>query len=96
MSIVLGDRYTVDLFKLLGFEGRAINDERELYEYVVKSLGIYNVFFVSSNFARRLRRELDELRLRNPGKVFVEIPSVLENMEREVNYLQLVRQILGG
>lgn len=96
MSIVLGDRYTVDLFKLMGFNGRAFNDAKELYEYIIKNLNVYNVFFISSNFARQIRKELDELRLRNPSKAFVEVPSVLENMEREVNYLQLVRQILGG
>ncbi|MEL9990929.1 MAG: V-type ATP synthase subunit F [Thermoproteus sp.] len=96
MSIVLGDRYTVDLFKLMGFNGRTFNDARELYEYIQKNLDIYNIFFISSNFAKQIRKELDELRLRNPNKIFVEIPSVLENMEKEVNYLQLVRQILGG
>ncbi|MEZ0247965.1 MAG: V-type ATP synthase subunit F [Thermoproteus sp.] len=96
MSIVLGDKYTVDLFKLMGFDGRPFNDAKELYEYIQKNINIYNIFFVSSNFAKQIRKELDELRLRNPNKIFVEIPSVLENMEREVNYLQLVRQILGG
>ncbi|MFP3252194.1 MAG: V-type ATP synthase subunit F [Thermoproteus sp.] len=96
MSIILGDRYTVDLFKLMGFNGRAFTDAKELYEYILKNINIYNIFFISSNFARQLRKELDELRLRNTNKIFVEIPSVLENMEREVNYLQLVRQILGG
>lgn len=96
MSIVLGDRYTVDLLKLLGFEGRAVNDEKELYDFIVKNLNVYNVFFISSNYAKKIRRQLDELRMRNPRKVFVEIPSVLENMEKEVDYLQLVRQILGG
>lgn len=96
MSIVLGDRYTVDLFKLMGFSGRAFNDAKDLYEFIVKNLNIYNVFFISSNFAKQIRKELDELRFRNPNKMLVEVPSVLENMEREVNYLQLVRQILGG
>ncbi len=96
MSIVLGDRYTVDLFKLMGFNGRSFDDARELYEYIIKNINTYNVFFISSNFAKQIRKELDELRFRNPSKIFVEVPSVLENMEREVNYLQLVRQILGG
>ncbi|CCC82303.1 V-type ATP synthase subunit F [Thermoproteus tenax] len=96
MSIVLGDKYTVDLFKLMGFNGRSFNNAKELYEYLLKNLHIYNVFFISSNYAKEMRKELDELRMRNPNKVFVEVPSVMENMEREVNYLQLVRQVLGG
>lgn len=34
--------------------------------------------------------------MRNPRKLLVEVPSVEEGMEREVNYLQIVRQVLGG
>lgn len=45
MSIVLGDRYTVDLFKLMGFNGRAFTDAKELYEYILKIL-IYIKYFL--------------------------------------------------
>lgn len=96
MHMVVGDRYTVSLFKLMGFEGRVVDSPREALEFIRSNLDVYDVFLVSSGMARHVRKELDELRLRNPRKMFVEVPSVLEGMEREVNYLQLVRQILGG
>lgn len=96
MHVVLGDRYTVSLFKLMGFEGRAVDSPKEALDFIRNNLETYDVFLISSGVARQVRKELDELRLRNPRKTFVEVPSVLEGMEREVNYLQLVRQILGG
>jgi V/A-type H+-transporting ATPase subunit F len=54
------------------------------------------VFFVTSKIAKAIRKDLDEIRMRNPRKLVVEVPSVEEGMEREVNYLQIVRQVLGG
>ncbi len=96
MYIVMGDKYTTLLFKLMGFEGREVGSGREALEYIKKNLENYNVFFISSKIASAIRKELDELRVRNPKKIFVEVPSVEESMEREVNYLQLVRQALGG
>lgn len=96
MHIVIGDRTTVALFKLMGFEGRTVEDPAEALNFVVKNLDMYDAIFITSKIARVIRKELDEIRMRNPRKLVVEVPSVEEGMEREVNYLQIVRQVLGG
>jgi V/A-type H+-transporting ATPase subunit F len=96
MHIVLGDRLTVALFKLMGFEGKTIEEPGEALEFIKKNLETYDVFFVTSKIAKAIRKDLDEIRIRNPRKLVVEVPSVEEGMEREVNYLQIVRQVLGG
>jgi Archaeal/vacuolar-type H+-ATPase subunit F len=96
MHIVVGDRFTVALFKLMGFEGKTIEDPSEALEYLRKNLETYDVIFVTSKIAKAVRKDLDEIRIRNPRKLVVEVPSVEEGMEREVNYLQIVRQVLGG
>jgi len=96
MHIVVGDEYTVALFKLLGFEGRVIEDPHSALDFIKKALQNYDVIFLTSTLAKALRRELDDLRMANPRKLLVEVPSVKEGMEREVNYLQIVRQVLGG
>lgn len=96
MYIMLGDKYTVLLFKLMGFDGKDVTSAKEALEYINKNLDNYDVFFISSKIASEIRKELDELRIRNPKKLVVEVPSVEESMDREVNYLQLVRQALGG
>jgi V/A-type H+-transporting ATPase subunit F len=96
MHIVVGDRSTVALFKLMGFEGKTIEDPSETLEYLRRNLETYDVIFVTSKIAKAIRKDLDEIRIRNPRKLVVEVPSVEEGMEREVNYLQIVRQVLGG
>jgi V/A-type H+-transporting ATPase subunit F len=96
MHIVVGDRSTVALFKLMGFEGKTIEDPSEALEYLRRNLETYDVIFVTSKIAKAIREDLDEIRIRNPRKLVVEVPSVEEGMEREVNYLQIVRQVLGG
>ncbi|ACB40874.1 V-type ATP synthase subunit F [Pyrobaculum neutrophilum] len=96
MHIVIGDRSTVALFKLMGFEGRTIEDAEEALRFVTTHLDMYDVIFITSKIAKAIKKDLDELRMRNPRKLLVEVPSVDEGMEREVNYLQIVRQILGG
>ncbi|MFN3803739.1 MAG: V-type ATP synthase subunit F [Pyrobaculum sp.] len=96
MYLVVGDRYTVALFKLMGFEGRTIEDPVEALRFIDKNLEIYSVIFISSKVAKNIRKELDEIRIKTPRKLIVEVPSVEEGMEKEVNYLQIVRQVLGG
>lgn len=96
MHIVIGDRSTVALFKLMGLEGKTIEDPSEALDYLRKNLETYDVIFVTSKIAKAIREDLDEIRIRNPRKLVVEVPSVEEGMEREVNYLQIVRQVLGG
>ncbi|MEM1597202.1 MAG: V-type ATP synthase subunit F [Pyrobaculum sp.] len=96
MYIVLGDRYTVSLFKLLGFEGRYVDKPEEALEFIQKNFDNFDVIFLTSKIAKAIRKDLDALRMANPRKLLVEIPSVEEGMEREVNYLQIVRQVLGG
>jgi len=96
MHIAVGDRSTVALFKLMGFEGKTIEDPTEALDYLMKNLETYDVIFVTSKIAKAIRKDLDEIRIRNPRKLVVEVPSVEEGMEREVNYLQIVRQVLGG
>lgn len=95
MHIVIGDRSTVALFKLMGFEGKTIEDPAEALNFIKKSLDTYDAIFITSKIAKTIRRDLDEIRMRNPRKLLVEVPSVEEGMEREVNYLQIVRQVLG-
>lgn len=96
MHIVIGDRYTVALFKLMGFEGKTIEEPEEALLFIKKNLVNYDVIFITSKLAKAVKKDLDEIRIRNPRKLFVEIPSVEEGMEKEVNYLQIVRQVLGG
>jgi V/A-type H+-transporting ATPase subunit F len=96
MHVVVGDRSTVALFKLMGFEGKTVEDPSEALEYLRRNLETYDVIFVTSKIAKAIRKDLDEIRIRNPRKLVVEVPSVEEGMEREVNYLQIVRQVLGG
>ncbi|ABL87885.1 Vacuolar H+-transporting two-sector ATPase, F subunit [Pyrobaculum islandicum DSM 4184] len=96
MHIVIGDRTTVALFKLMGFEGKTIESPEEALKFIKERLDTYDVIFITSKIAKAIRKELDEIRMRNPRKLLVEVPSVEEGMEREVNYLQIVRQVLGG
>jgi V/A-type H+-transporting ATPase subunit F len=96
MYIVIGDRLTVALFKLMGFEGTVVEDPKEALAFMAKGIETYDIIFIASKVAKLIRRELDDIRLKNPRKFIVEIPSVEESIEREVNYLWLVRQVLGG
>ncbi|MEM0369548.1 MAG: V-type ATP synthase subunit F [Pyrobaculum sp.] len=96
MHIVLGDRYTVALFKLMGFEGKVLEKPEEVLEFIIKHINVYDVVFITSNLARQIKKDLDDIRIKYTRKLFVEVPSVLEGMEKDVNYLQIVRQVLGG
>ncbi|MFN7106231.1 MAG: V-type ATP synthase subunit F [Pyrobaculum sp.] len=95
MYLIIGDRYTVALFKLMGFEGKVIEDPTEVLRFIEKNLEIYSAIFISSKVTKNIRKELDEIRIKTK-KLVVELPSVEEGMEKEVNYLQIVRQVLGG
>lgn len=96
MHIVIGDRYTVSLFQLMGFEGRTVEEPREALEFIKRGLDTYDVVFISSKIAKAIREDLDELRMRYTRKLIVEVPSVEEGMKKEVNYLAIVRSVLGG
>ncbi|MEM4438872.1 MAG: V-type ATP synthase subunit F, partial [Pyrobaculum sp.] len=53
MHIVLGDRYTVALFKLMGFEGKVLEKPEEVLEFIIKHIDVYDVVFITSNLARQ-------------------------------------------
>jgi len=97
--VVLGDRYTVLLFRFLGFEGEVVEDRarviRRLRE-LVEGGGLDAVMVAESLVDDQVRRVMDELRARYRKPVIVEIPSVAIGTIREMDFMRLLRQVIGG
>ncbi len=96
-AIVLGDEHTVYTFRLLGFEGRVVSDGEDVLA-IIKELSVeegVGAILITSNLADRVREEFDKLRMRMRKPMLIEIPSLKEARFKEVNYLAILRGVLG-
>ncbi|ADN49759.1 Vacuolar H+transporting two-sector ATPase F subunit [Vulcanisaeta distributa DSM 14429] len=96
-AVVLGDEHTVYTFKLLGFEGRVINENENILA-IIKELSVeegVGAILITSNLVDRVREDFDKLRMKMRKPMLIEIPSLREMKFKEVNYLAILRSVLG-
>ncbi|MGC8542682.1 MAG: V-type ATP synthase subunit F [Vulcanisaeta sp.] len=96
-AIVLGDEHTVYTFKLLGFEGRVVNDNDNVLS-IIKELSIeenVGAILITSNLVDKVREDFDKMRMKMRKPMLIEIPSLKEVRAKEVNYLAILRSVLG-
>ncbi len=97
-TVVLGDLRTVTLFKLMGFEGEQITDRNALLHRLRELAEDRTVaaVFITTSVSRLAKREIMNIRSKLRRPLIVELPSIEEGHMEEVDYLQLVRQAIGG
>ncbi|WP_243681540.1 V-type ATP synthase subunit F [Vulcanisaeta souniana] len=98
-AVVLGDEHTVYTFRLMGgFEGKVVGENEDVLS-LIKELsleeGVGGAILITSDLADRVREDFDKLRLKMRKPMLIEIPSLKEMKFREVNYLTILRSVLG-
>ena len=96
-AIVLGDEHTVYTFRLLGFEGRVVNENENVLS-IIKELSIeegVGVILITSNLVDRVREDFEKMRMKMRKPLLIEVPSLREMKLKEVNYLAILRSVLG-
>ncbi|GAB6947942.1 V-type ATP synthase subunit F [Vulcanisaeta sp. JCM 16161] len=96
-AIVLGDEHTVYTFKLLGFEGRVVSESENVLS-IIKELSIeegVGAILITSNLVDRVREDFEKMRMKMRKPMLIEIPSLKEMKFKEVNYLAILRSVLG-
>ena len=96
-AVVLGDEHTVYTFRLLGFEGRVVGENENVLS-IIKELSIeegVGVILITSNLVDRVREDFEKMRMKMRKPLLIEIPSLKEIRLKEVNYLAILRSVLG-
>jgi V/A-type H+-transporting ATPase subunit F len=96
-AVVIGDEHTVYTFKLLGFEGRVVNEGDNVIS-IIRELSVeedVGAILVTSELADKAREDFDKLRMKMRKPMLIEIPSLKEAKLKEVNYLAILRSVLG-
>ncbi len=96
-AVVLGDEHTVYTFRLLGFEGRIINENENVLS-IIKELSLeedVGAVLITSDLVDRVREDFDKMRMKVRKPMLIEIPSLKEMRLKEVNYLAILRSVLG-
>ena len=96
-AVVLGDEHTVYTFRLLGFEGRVVGENENVLS-IIKELSIeegVGVILITSNLVDRVREDFEKMRMKMRKPLLIEIPSLKEIKLKEVNYLAILRSVLG-
>ncbi|BDR92603.1 V-type ATP synthase subunit F [Vulcanisaeta souniana] len=96
-AVVLGDEHTVYTFRLMGFEGKVVGENEDVLS-LIKELSLeegVGAILITSDLADRVREDFDKLRLKMRKPMLIEIPSLKEMKFREVNYLTILRSVLG-
>lgn len=94
--IILGDEDTVNAFKLIGFEGY-VTDSKSLIPRIKELMNADDVaaILVTSNVSSEAGQEFINLRARVRRPLILEIPSLGNIKYSEVNYMAILRSILG-
>ncbi|MGC9179146.1 MAG: V-type ATP synthase subunit F [Vulcanisaeta sp.] len=96
-AVVLGDEHTVYTFRLLGFEGRVVNENENVIS-IIKELSLeesVGALLITSDLVDRVREDFDKMRMKMRKPMLIEIPSLREMKLKEVNYLAILRSVLG-
>ncbi len=96
-AVVVGDRYTVCLFRLLGFAGHVVDKSSKAIE-VVKELAkdeTISMILVTSDVVAQAKEEFERLRVRIAKPLIVEIPTIREVKYEKVDYFGILRRALG-
>ncbi|WP_460173768.1 V-type ATP synthase subunit F [Vulcanisaeta sp. JCM 14467] len=96
-AVVLGDEHTVYTFRLLGFEGRVVGESENVLS-IIKELSIeegVGVILITSNLVDSVREDFEKMRMKMRKPLLIEIPSLKEIKLKEVNYLAILRSVLG-
>ncbi|WP_054853037.1 MULTISPECIES: V-type ATP synthase subunit F [Vulcanisaeta] len=96
-AVVLGDEHTVYTFRLLGFEGRVVGESENILS-VISELSLeegVGAILITSNLVDRVREDFDKMRMKMRKPMLIEIPSFKEMRFKEVNYLAILRSVLG-
>ncbi|ADY01483.1 V-type H+-transporting ATPase subunit F [Vulcanisaeta moutnovskia 768-28] len=94
---MLGDEHTVYTFRLLGFEGRVVNENENVIS-IIKELSLeesVGALLITSDLVDRVREDFDKMRMKMRKPMLIEIPSLREMKLKEVNYLAILRSVLG-
>lgn len=96
--LVIGDRFTVSMFKLLGINGVAIEDTdprkvREVIELYVQS-GDYYVIYITKDLADLVRDYIERISATRRWPVVTVIPSRWSEIE-EIDASAILRKALG-
>ena len=97
-ALVLGDEHTVYAFKLLGFEGQVVRSGKEalkIIESLAQEESNVALVIVTSDLVDEVRDEFNRLRLKLKKPTIFELPSLKEVKFKEVNYLAILRSVLG-
>ena len=94
--IVLGDEDTVNAFRLIGFEGYVV-DSKSLIPMIKEFVSMDDVaaILVTSNVSGEAGQEFINLRTRIRKPLILEIPALRGGEGKEVNYMALLRSVLG-
>nr|KJR72088.1 MAG: ATPase V [Vulcanisaeta sp. AZ3] len=96
-AVVLGDEHTVYTYRLLGFEGRVVGEGENILS-IIKELSFEEgvaAVLVTSDLADKVREDFEKMRMKMRKPMLIEIPSLKSVKFREVNYLAILRSVLG-
>jgi len=96
-ALVIGREHTVNIFKLIGFEGVVVESRAELLGVLRQVLEDKDVgvVMIDSEVSSLASDEISKIRMKVKRPIIVEIPSVTKGMPEQVNYLALVRQVIS-
>ncbi|WP_291765237.1 V-type ATP synthase subunit F [Caldivirga sp. UBA161] len=94
--IVLGDEDTVNAFRLIGFEGYVV-DSKSLVPRIKEFMSMDDVaaILVTSSVSGEAGQEFINLRTRIRKPLILEVPALGNSENKEVNYMAILRSVLG-
>ena len=94
--IVLGDEDTVNAFRLIGFEGYVV-DSKSLAPRIKELVNMDDVaaILVTSSVSGEAGQEFINLRTRIRKPLILEVPALGNGENKEVNYMAILRSVLG-
>jgi len=93
--LVLGEKEFCEVFSFMGVDTLEIKDKEEVVPILEKHLDKGYLLLLSYTFYEELKQDIEEMKIKSPKAVILELPSLSGEVEEEFDVKKLLQAVSG-
>ena len=93
--LVLGEKEFCEVFSFMGVDTLEIKDKREVIPALEKHLDKDYLLLLSYTFYKELKQDIEEMKIKSPRAVILELPALSGEVEEEFDVKKLLQAVSG-
>ncbi len=93
--LVLGEKEFCEVFSFMGVDTLEIKDKQEVVPVLEKHLDKDYLLLLSYTFYKELKHDVEEMKIKSPRAVILELPALSGEVEEEFDVKKLLQAVSG-